>query len=323
MQIKYKNKQVDEWLTCLFFLKIFKKIKKVLALSQRQCCRMVSTGGKKMKYRIKWIEDNLGISRKAIIGYEKIGLMPKNENSQYREYNDEDLDRIWTIKVLNKMGYELKEIVDIVNMGEGEDFDFEESLNKKIIKMEEDIKDKERYLGYAKMIKLTGRFPHRPKDMGSVTFNEFKEKSMEEWNVNNDKETQEIQSYVNYSVNSNIDEENEIDLQQLIDVVQNLTSLVDAEDMIYMNTLYKEIAKREELGESNFEVQMLVKLIYDKLKENKNIQQDLLSVQDFARHNSSQFIAGDIAKDNEKKFGKEGCRFIADAIEYFGKCDKK
>ena len=31
-----------------------------------------------MGYKVKWVEEHLGVSRKALRGFEKAGLMPKN-----------------------------------------------------------------------------------------------------------------------------------------------------------------------------------------------------------------------------------------------------
>lgn len=62
-----------------------------------------------MKYTVKWLEDNLGITRKALRNYEAKGLLSsevsRNPFNNYREYDDEDIDRIWSIKILQSVGY--------------------------------------------------------------------------------------------------------------------------------------------------------------------------------------------------------------------------
>ncbi|MCD7739683.1 MAG: MerR family transcriptional regulator [Lachnospiraceae bacterium] len=88
-----------------------------------------------MGYKVKWIEDHLGVTRKALRTYEEKGLMPKNEGGQYRDYTDEDIDRIWSIKVLQGMGYSLKEIA---NIGKDDDFDPDESIAEKIKDLEKE-----------------------------------------------------------------------------------------------------------------------------------------------------------------------------------------
>ncbi len=37
-------------------------------------------------------------------------MPPENKGGQYRDYDDDDIDRIWTIRVLQGMGYSIKEI---------------------------------------------------------------------------------------------------------------------------------------------------------------------------------------------------------------------
>ena len=53
-----------------------------------------------MGYKVKWVEDNLGITRKAIRVFEDAGIMPKNgarkyESNKCRDYTEDDIDRLW------------------------------------------------------------------------------------------------------------------------------------------------------------------------------------------------------------------------------------
>lgn len=71
-----------------------------------------------MKYTVKWLEDNLGITRKTLRNYETKGLISaessRNPINNYREYDDEDIDRIWSIKILQGVGYSLSEIRELI-----------------------------------------------------------------------------------------------------------------------------------------------------------------------------------------------------------------
>ena len=136
-----------------------------------------------MGYKVKWVEDNLGVTRKALRVFEEAGLMPENKNRQYRNYNEDDLDRIWMIRVLQGMGYSIKEIVNMVS---DDEFDFDVSISQKIVQLEEKKAELERHLGYAKTIKFTGRFPLRPKKMGDIKFNDFQKHAIEGWNIYSD-----------------------------------------------------------------------------------------------------------------------------------------
>lgn len=57
--------------------------------------------------------------------------MPRNEGGQYRKYDEEDIHRIWYIKVLQAMGFTLNEIADMIN---NEECDFDTLLAKKCLK---------------------------------------------------------------------------------------------------------------------------------------------------------------------------------------------
>ena len=49
------------------------------------------------------------------MGFEEVGLMPKNTGHRYRDYDEDDIDRIWKIRVFQGMGFTLKEIASMVN----------------------------------------------------------------------------------------------------------------------------------------------------------------------------------------------------------------
>lgn len=268
-----------------------------------------------MGYRVKWVEENLGVSRKALRNFERMGLMPQNKNCQYRDYDDEDIDRIWTIRVLQGMGYTLKEIVDMVN---NENFDFEYSIGEKIKQLEKRKMEIERHFNYAKTIKLTGRFPSRPEKIGSINFEEFYEKSLTEWNIGNDPETEQLQVITDMILEKSCEEWQETDLGRLLDCLSRF-NLDDSNMEEVMNNYFlpRAIAKRISLGTNHPEVQLLVKLIYENQRDHS---EDLgeMSQKQFARLYSLSYIAGDIARINEMNYGIKECRFIADAVAVFG-----
>ncbi len=72
-----------------------------------------------MVYKIKDVHEILGITRKVIILYEKEGLIKPSPNfnkkelrdrHSYRTYDESDLKNLWNIKVLQGIGFTLKEI---------------------------------------------------------------------------------------------------------------------------------------------------------------------------------------------------------------------
>lgn len=265
-----------------------------------------------MGYKVKWVEENLGVSRKALRNFEKHGLMPSNEGGAYRDYSDEDIERIWAIRLFQGMGYTLKELV---KLSESDDFDFDASLEKKIQELENEKAKIERHLGYAQHIKLTGRFPSRPKNMGTITFEEFQEKSLNQWNVNSDPEAKKYQEIADLILNTPEDELKDTDIGRLFEFLIELQEQMSDMDSLFIEKVIpNEIIKRIENGPEDEEVQLLVKMMY----ENRISSISDMAKSQFVRFESSSYISGDIARMHEKEYGKDGCRFIADAIAVFG-----
>ena len=265
-----------------------------------------------MGYKVKWVEENLGVSRKALRNFEKHGLMPANEGGGYRDYSDEDIERIWAIRLFQGMGYTLKELV---KLSESDDFDFDASLEKKIQELENEKAKIERHLGYAQHIKLTGRFPSRPKNMGTITFEEFQEKSLNQWNVNSDPEAKKYQEIADLILNTPEDELKDTDIGRLFEFLIELQEQMSDMDSLFIEKVIpNEIIKRIENGPEDEEVQLLVKMMY----ENRISSISDMAKSQFVRFESSSYISGDIARMHEKEYGKDGCRFIADAIAVFG-----
>ena len=268
-----------------------------------------------MGYQVKWVEDNLGVTRKALRFWEKKGLMPQNENRKYRDYSDEDINRIWAIKVLQGMGYSLNEIKDIAD---DENFDFEISLVKKIKELENKKVEIEKHLGYAQTIKMTGHFPLRPKNMGSVKFDDFYEKALNEWNVNEDPEAKRYKELLDIHLNTSEAEFKDTDIGKMIEFLQELQKLMLNTDTIMMEKIIPlEILKRQGKGAADQEVQLLVKILYENRICSVSELSEMTKNQ-FVRFESSSYISGDIARMKEREHGKKGCEFIADAIAVFG-----
>ena len=270
------------------------------------------SGGVLMGYKVKWVEDNLGISRKALRNYEKEGLMPKNTDRQYRDYDDDDIDRIWAIRVMQGMGYTVKEIANIV---EDKNFNFEESLGIKINELEDKKEKIERHLGYAKTIKFTGRFPSRPKKMGEIKFDDFQEKALEGWNIATDSQADEYQKLAETMLSKSQEEWNDTDIGRMLAFLGDLATM-DTDFILYEHILPKEIVKRQHLGANNPEIQFIVKMIYENYKN--ILQLSEMSAVQFSRFYSASYLSGDIAKFKANGFTETECEFIAEAVAVFG-----
>ena len=135
-----------------------------------------------MGYSKGWIEKNMGISRKTLISYERKGFIKPTRNSnngKYREYSEEDLEKIWQIKTYVRLGYTWKEIEEMLDNPK---FDQRASIIKKIEELEEQRRELDKMIGYAKYIKKMGIFPG-VEEMGSMGFEEFIEEASESLNV--------------------------------------------------------------------------------------------------------------------------------------------
>lgn len=269
-----------------------------------------------MGYRVKWVEENLGVTRDAIKYLEKKGLIPKNANSKYREYSEDDIRRIWLIRVLQGIGYTPDEILDLIN---SETMTIDNTLPEKIRRLEK-VKEKiDMFLGYAKMIKLTGRFPSMPKDMGSIKFDEFYRKSIDGWNLKDFSTLEELQEITDEAIMKEQMSQNSIkeDIKNVLDDFDPLNPpepLIEASFM--EKAICKSIIKRIGSAPDDLEVQALVSCMYENL--NTLFEENKMSKEQFGRIYGSSFIAGDMARLRERSYGKEGCEFIANAMAIFG-----
>lgn len=108
-----------------------------------------------MNYKIKWIEENLGITRNMIRRYEKEGLLQENKEGRDREFSEEDLSKLWKIRVFLKMGFSLMEIRAFLK-DEGV---LDETLKQKIKELEKKKKELDQQLSFLKVMDTTGKLP--------------------------------------------------------------------------------------------------------------------------------------------------------------------
>ncbi len=269
-----------------------------------------------MKYRLKWIEENLGITRSAIRYYEGKGLLPTNTYNQRREYSEEEVEGLWAIQILQGMGYSIDEII---TMRDNPEFDFQESIGGKIKELEMVVQEKVKHINYAKTIKLFGRFPSRPKEMGSITADEFCEKALNEWNIQEDDTMMRYQELADLVLKSTDAELADSELGKLFGILNemDIQSLV-SEETCTVEMLLRQLVKRKDLGHQHPEVQLLVKMIYEEWGHIVEEEVGKITPQQFARYYGTSFMAGDVRKINETKYGEQGCDFIAEAIACFG-----
>jgi len=267
-----------------------------------------------VKYTVNWVEKNLGVTRKALRIYEEKGLMDKstfqNPDNKYREYSDKDIERIWCYRLLQGVGYSLNEIVE---MTQNVEFDFQASLSERIIDLERKKTEIEQYIGFAEALKLLGSFPY-PKEMGSIKFDDFIKQAREYWNVNTDPKMASLKDLAETFLSKS--ELTDEDVQQ----VEALMDGFEIEDILILNEYYNSLVERKELGISHPVVQTLANLIYRYHCEHffpADVVESM-TPQKFARYVVRSFTVGDIAVMQERSYGKDGCKFIAEALAHFG-----
>lgn len=267
-----------------------------------------------MGYQAKWVEQHLGITRKGLRVYEKKGLIPPNLDSNYRDYSEEEIEWLWTIKLLQGMGFTLSEIAKMREAGD-KDFDFSVALSEKVHNLQEQKESIEHYIGYGKMILLTGRFPERPHDFENVSGSEFRENARNTWNTLADEKSTAADALVTQVLGKPTAEWHEEDLYALL---QNLLAFginqEELEKTALLDRLLKSIVARSNLGATSSEVQMLVTLLFEEFQKENNT----MTPRQFGRLYSSSFMEGQIGQMNQQKYGLDACSFLADAIAIFG-----
>lgn len=272
-------------------------------------------GGELMGYSVKWVADNLGITRDMLRYYEKEKLLPTNENRHYRNYSDEDIERIWGIKLLIGIGFTAKEIYALMNMS---DFDFDTAIAKKVKELERKHEEDVIYLEFAKSIKFLGRIPTTSK-IGSVKFDDFLAYAHENWNFYDDPRSAPFMQIADTLISKEPQEWSPDDVERILKMFGNF----GAEGMMHTYTLhgyYQVISDMQELGYDNDAVQRVVRLLHKYLVEH-NTEPELdgkITPQFVAKYTAPFFISGDVAVQHERNYGKEGCLFIAQALAYYG-----
>lgn len=265
-----------------------------------------------MKRRVKWVENNLGVTRSALRVYESWGLLSQ-DFGKYREYDDDDLQTIWLIKELQGLGYSLKEIKEMATDGA---FDFQSAMAAKVDELEAKRKELDDLIGFAKMVKLNGRIPMR-KEMGSKTYQEHHEDELRGYTVNDAPEGfSDLADLISDVGNDGVDVE--VLAKAIATSSKNLFNDAEIRSSIIGDFLLKQIVQRSDQGPGSSDVQLIVSMIYDLFKEEITVGGKQIPKGRFGALFGSNFVNGDLAKINRLAYSREGCSFIADALARFG-----
>lgn len=275
------------------------------------------SGGGIVGYKVKWVEDHLGISRKALRNYERLGLMPPNKGGGYRDYSDEDIDRIWSIKILQGVGYTLSEISKLMD---NPDADFYASISEKVVELEQKRDDITNFIEFAKTIKLTGRVP-TTKEVGSISYSEFMEYSRENWNFYIEPKAATYLDAMELLQETKDRELTEDDIDRLEALADLMGDYQEMQHTCMINAFYQILARMQSLRFDSEAVQAVVEQLFCFLSESdtaKEIGEKYTPVF-FAKYTAPFFLEGsDIGEINIATYGIEGAEFIAKAIAFFG-----
>ncbi len=270
-----------------------------------------------MKYTVKWITENLGVTRDMLRHYEKERLLSseqvRNPTNNYREYTQEDLDKIWAIKILIGIGFTAKEIRAIINQP---NFNFYESISKKVDELEQRHNENLLYLQFAKSIKLSGCIP-TVAEIGNMKFDDFIAYAKKNWNFYDNVEFATFMNATDVLTSKSQQEFNNQDLKLISDVFSN----IDAEEMAHLYTIHgycQIISDMSDLDFKNNLVQKIVGYLHKYLSNNFTENGNTFPKQLFSKYMASTFIDGDIARLHKRNYGKENCEYIAKAIAWYG-----
>lgn len=271
-----------------------------------------------MGYSVKWVDEHLGITRDMLRYYEKEKLLPvaetRNPTNKYRDYSEEDIERIWGIKLLIGIGFSVKEIREF---GSNPDFSFYEVVTGKVEQLEKRRDEILTYLGFAKTIQMTGRVPNATR-VGSMKFDDFIEHSRQNWNAFNDPQDRRFMDAADTILDKHSEEWDASDVKRIMDIYGD----IDPEEMVYIQTIggyYRVIVDMKPLGYSCDTVQTVVKYLYEYMLTYIEPEfKEKFTPLYFADRQVSSFIDSGFAAMNERNYGKDGCLFIAQAIATFG-----
>lgn len=107
-----------------------------------------------MKYKVKWIEDHMGITRNMIRRYEKKGVILRNEKGKDREFDEDDLIQLWNIRVMVSLGFSLDDVKEILSGS-----NLRKVSEKRLRVLKEEYRDLQGKINFLNVVKITGEMP--------------------------------------------------------------------------------------------------------------------------------------------------------------------
>lgn len=267
--------------------------------------------------QMKWVIDNLGITREAIKYYDKKGLIsPHRESSSNnrRVFDEDDLEQLWTIRFLMETGFSSNEILE---MQRGK-LSFFDSVADKVEQLERDIESKQIALSFVKTVKLTGQFPTL-KNMGEMTFRDFFEYSQSNWNFADnenittlEKATETIEALGQGKISDLAGN----DIDKLIDFFGEIGPIDEVAVLgVKEDTLSSLLLSMDGLDPADAAVQNVVAALFDVVSK---LAPEELTKDRFARAYSWKWDDCDLGRANRSLHGEEACDFMLACLARFG-----
>lgn len=280
-----------------------------------------------------WVMNHFGITRGKLAKYDEI-INPKvridhqsKEKNQYREYQYDDIQKLWYIHMFSQMGMEIKEIKNLLD--HANEFKFREAVIQRMEALEAEKHRLDGLISIAKMCRLQGRMPI-PKDFVSVTFSEFREDVQKEWNCDKSPISRLMSGLSDYQLKQPADNDIlEFFLSQIEDEFGKKIFELSEEESEELRELYKfdlytvietealiqHIANLYPQDISSKEVMSAVKkycIAFNRLTKDEDYPLNRT-----AEYMASQFYSGDQSVTLIKKYGNEKQVYISDAFQYF------
>ena len=136
-----------------------------------------------MTHGTNWIRKNLGITITQLRGYEGIGVVKREPSHMARDFSVEELRGLMKADMLHRIGFRLTDIRALLVDGETNLLD---SMDGYIARLEAQLRELQRNLGFAKLVRLMGMLPDMPDPTQEEALRAFRENLYTLWNIDHD-----------------------------------------------------------------------------------------------------------------------------------------
>lgn len=283
---------------------------------------------KERMFTIPWVEKNLGFTRKTLYNYRDVGYIElikdpdsSDDNRQSFLISEENLLRVWIIKILVSWRFSHKEINHTIERLNNEsDYSFiQDALGSKIKALEEEKRQIEIVLGAAKCAKLFGYIPI-PEKIEAINFYYCLSNLLNNFTVNNSDslsfEYDRLQALDENQVDNSPDNLDENLMSEISDV---FGEDFDFRVFFEMRLILQKLAAMSDRDVSNPEVQNLIAKLHLIFAEKLFPEySSTMTRRRFVDKLKLMFSSdSDEAKMSRISYGKKGSEFIALALEWY------